>query len=215
LQEVSTLIAKAGRGITQGIGTGGRDVSEAVGGIMMLEGLKTLQADPETRVIVIVSKLPAASVTSKILAQVEQADKPTVLALMSNQPAPSQAPKPSAPNTYMANDLRQAAAFAVALARGSSVEAARKILAAEDKTLAKQARALSRKQSARQQYLRGLYSGGTLCEETMRLWQATSARCGLTHHSILNSSSPIQTGANSIPSSIWVKRNSQSGDPIR
>ena len=84
LQEVSTLIAKAGGGITQGIGTGGRDVSEAVGGIMMLEGLKALQADPETHVIVVVSKLPAASVTEKILAQVAQSEKPAVLALMTN-----------------------------------------------------------------------------------------------------------------------------------
>ena len=82
LQEVSTLIAKAGAGITQAIGVGGRDVSEAVGGIMMLEALKALQADPDTRVIVVVSKSPAANVTEKIVAQVGQSEKPTVLALM-------------------------------------------------------------------------------------------------------------------------------------
>jgi FdrA protein len=84
LQEVSTLIAKAGAGITQAIGVGGRDVSEQVGGIMLLEGLKKLQADPETQVIVVVSKIPAASVTEKILAQVALSNKPTVLALMAN-----------------------------------------------------------------------------------------------------------------------------------
>ena len=40
LQEVSTLLAKNGVGITQGLGTGGRDLKEEVGGIMMLQALE-------------------------------------------------------------------------------------------------------------------------------------------------------------------------------
>jgi succinyl-CoA synthetase alpha subunit len=177
LQEVSTLIAKAGAGITQGIGTGGRDVSEAVGGIMMLEGLRALQADPETRVIVVVSKLPAQSVTEKILAQVTESDKPTVLALMSNskfkiQNSNLQSFGSAQDRSLISNDLREAAALAVVLSRGESVDAARKKLAAEDRALAVKARALRRKLNTRQKYARGLYSGGTLCEETMRIWQA-------------------------------------------
>ncbi len=175
LQEVSTLIAKAGAGITQGIGVGGRDVSEAVGGIMMLEGLKKLQADAETRVIVVVSKLPAPSVTKKILAQVARSDKPTVLALMTNGEwrIANSGLESAIPNSQFAIDLREAAALAVALARGESVEAARRKLAAEDRALAVKARALRRRLHAQQKYARGLYSGGTLCEETMRIWQAS------------------------------------------
>jgi FdrA protein len=177
LQEVSTLIAKAGLGITQGIGTGGRDVSEAVGGIMLLEGLKLLQADPDTHVIVIVSKLPAASVTEKIIAQVGQSEKPTVLALMTNSElrTPALAADASVANCkgQIAHDLREAASFAVALARGESADIARKKLASEDKAIANKARTLRRKLNSKQRYLRGLYAGGTLCEETMRLWQAT------------------------------------------
>ena len=34
LQEVSTLLAKKGLGISQAIGTGGRDLSKAIGGLM-------------------------------------------------------------------------------------------------------------------------------------------------------------------------------------
>ena len=37
LQEVSTLLARHGVGISQGLGTGGRDLKKEVGGIMMLE----------------------------------------------------------------------------------------------------------------------------------------------------------------------------------
>lgn len=195
LQEVSTLIAKAGAGITQAIGVGGRDVSEAVGGIMMLEALKALQADPDTRVIVVVSKSPAANVTEKIVAQVGQSEKPTVLALMVSNNldlslrgaifATKQSPirgleiasqklvlsKAEGTLAMTVGDLREAAAMAVALARGESIDAARKELAAEDRATAAKARALRRKLNARQKYVRGLYSGGTLCEEAMRLWQ--------------------------------------------
>ncbi|MCI0477345.1 MAG: hypothetical protein L0Y55_13945, partial [Anaerolineales bacterium] len=175
LQEVSTLIAKAGAGITQGIGTGGRDVSEAVGGIMMLEGLRALQADPETRVIVVVSKLPAQSVMERILSQVEQSKKPTVLALMTASRDKLQMPQGlMADRRWLtAADLREAATLAVALSRGESVDAARQTLAAEDRALVGKAHALRRKLNARQKYARGLYSGGTLCEETMRIWQTT------------------------------------------
>ncbi len=170
LQEVSTLIAKAGLGITQGIGTGGRDVSEKVGGKMLLHGLQMLQADPDTHVIVVVSKLPSASVVEKLLAQVNKSDKPTVLALMSNSEL-----RIANCKGHIARDLREAATIAVALSRGENVEDARKKIAAEDRALMSKARALKRKLNPRasRKFLRGLYSGGTLCEETMRIWQAS------------------------------------------
>ena len=41
-------IARRGAGVSQAIGTGGRDLSEAVGGAMMLAGLRMLQEDPDT-----------------------------------------------------------------------------------------------------------------------------------------------------------------------
>ncbi len=87
LQEVSTLLAKSGVGITQGIGTGGRDLKEAVGGIMMLAGLEALQADPATEVIVLVGKPPAASVAQKVLDQAARSPKPTVVCLLGGEPA--------------------------------------------------------------------------------------------------------------------------------
>ena len=49
LQEVSCIISNAGAGISQAIGTGGRDVKQEVGGIMFIEALKALakdEADP-------------------------------------------------------------------------------------------------------------------------------------------------------------------------
>ena len=71
LQSVTSNLSRMGVGVSQAIGTGGRDLKSAVGGIMMLEGLKALQADPETEVLLLVSKPPAPEVAEKVLAQLE------------------------------------------------------------------------------------------------------------------------------------------------
>jgi FdrA protein len=67
LQEVSSLIHQLGAGVSQGIGTGGRDLDEAVGGLSTLQVLAWLARDPETRVIGIVSKASSADVTARVL----------------------------------------------------------------------------------------------------------------------------------------------------
>jgi FdrA protein len=88
LQEVSTLLGKSGVGITQGIGTGGRDLKKEVGGIMFLEGLKALQDDPATSIITLVSKPPATEVAQKVIDQVLKSDKPTVVCLLGGEGRP-------------------------------------------------------------------------------------------------------------------------------
>ncbi len=114
LQEVSTLLAKSGVGITQGIGTGGRDLKESVGGIMMLAGLEALQADPATEVIVLVGKPPAASVAQKVLEQAARSPKPTVVCLLGGEL--SKLPNPP---FMTSTTLEQAARAAAKLAGGS------------------------------------------------------------------------------------------------
>jgi FdrA protein len=57
-QEVTCIIANEGSGVSQAIGTGGRDVKDAVGGISFLDAMQALASDPETKVIVLVAKPP-------------------------------------------------------------------------------------------------------------------------------------------------------------
>ena len=165
LQEVSTLLAKAGVGVTQAIGTGGRDVGEAVGGIMLFEGLKALEADPATRVVVVVSKVPAPSVTAALVSHLATSTKPTVLALMGAPPLAG-----LRPGVHQSSTLREAAAVAAAWARGESAGAALERLRAEDAALRERAAQLAKGLAPAQRCLRGLFSGGTLCEETLRIW---------------------------------------------
>ena len=85
LQGVTSGIARRGAGVSQAIGTGGRDLSEAVGGRMMLQGLKMLQEDPETEVIVLISKPPASGVSQKVLDAITR-QKPTIVCFLGADP---------------------------------------------------------------------------------------------------------------------------------
>lgn len=164
LQEVSTLLAKNGIGITQGLGTGGRDLKEEVGGLMMLQALQALQADPATKVITLVSKPPSPGVAEAILDQVTQSDKPTIVGFMGANPDQFRA----IPNATMARTLQETALLA-AKAVGANIDVA-EVIAAEERALKSQAAELRSKLKPDQKYLRGLFSGGTLCYESQVIW---------------------------------------------
>jgi FdrA protein len=87
LQQVTALVDRLGAGVSQAIGTGGRDLKEEVGGLTMLAGLAALASDRETRVIVLISKPPAAVVAEKVLAAAAKAKKPVVVCFVGAAPA--------------------------------------------------------------------------------------------------------------------------------
>src|SRR5579864_7688001 len=84
MQELLCLIAAAGQGVSQAIGTGGRDLSEAIGGVMMKSGLDLLAHDAQTEVIVLVSKPPAERVAHEMLAAAQLA-KPVVVVFLGTE----------------------------------------------------------------------------------------------------------------------------------
>ncbi|MCD6364050.1 MAG: acyl-CoA synthetase FdrA [Synergistetes bacterium] len=157
LQEVTTIIAKLGEGITQAIGTGGRDLSSKVGGLMMIAGLRALQKDEETKVIVLISKPPAKEVAEKVLSEVRNSTKPTVVCFLGGD---SEIVEKY--GAIPATTLEETALKAVALLRGKSY--AGQALSEEEERLAIKVRETI---PEARKYVRGLYSGGTLCDETM------------------------------------------------
>ncbi len=161
LQAVTSYLTRMGVGITQGIGTGGRDLSEAVGGIMMLEGLKALQADPATKVLLLVSKPPAPTVAEKVLEQLKVSSKPAVVCFLGGK-----AKVIREAGGIPAETLEEAAYLAAALARGESPEAALEHLHAQHQELKKLAKKLVGRLQMQQNYFRGLFSGGTFCYES-------------------------------------------------
>ncbi|MEW5868487.1 MAG: acyl-CoA synthetase FdrA [Chloroflexota bacterium] len=174
LQEVSTLLARHGVGLTQGLGTGGRDLKEQVGGLMMLSGLQALQADPATQVIVLVSKPPAAAVAQKVWQQVARSDKPTVVCLLGGDSAQMPHTLTNAPNAAHAHEYARTleeAAWLGARAAGADLPEYSAWLAQQAGALAGQAAQLRSGLAPGQRCLRALFSGGTLCYEAQVIWR--------------------------------------------
>jgi succinyl-CoA synthetase alpha subunit len=157
LQEISCLVDRLGEGCSQVIGVGGHDLDGRVGGLMMQAGIERLAADPGTRVIVLVSKPPAPAVARRVLDVARKSGKPVVVNFLGGDPAAIRGA-----GAVPAATLEDAARAAVALARGKKAAAAP--LAVTPK-LATAGRAKARRFGKGQRLVRGLYSGGTLCQE--------------------------------------------------
>ncbi len=157
LQEISCIISNSGAGISQAIGVGGRDVKDAVGGIMFLKALKALAEDPATRVIVLVSKPPEPGVMNKIREAVQDIDKPVVATFLGWDMDALRSM-----GLHAAETLEENALLAVELSgKGVAPEQA----ASPDRIMDLARREMQRLKPGRR-YIRGLYAGGTLCDET-------------------------------------------------
>ena len=144
LQFITARIHQLGSGVSHALGTGGRDLSAAVGAITARQGLALLAQDAATRVIVIVSKPPAAAVAEELVAAARAAGKPVVIDFIGYRAAEGQID-----NVYFAATMDAAAALAVELA-------------GFDEPVADIAQAPF---APGQRYLRGVFSGGTLAYE--------------------------------------------------
>jgi succinyl-CoA synthetase alpha subunit len=159
-QEITVHIDRLGGGVSQVLGTGGRDLGEAVGGIMMLDCLAALAKDEVTAVIVLVSKPPAPAVAAKIYTAIKACDKPVVVCFLGGDAAAA-----SAAGAHFATTLEEAARAAVALASGAKPAASD----CRHDQLEKMAAAARGKLIPGQRAVRGLFCGGTLCQEAARL----------------------------------------------
>ncbi len=81
-QHLMSLLDGAGVGVSHCLGVGGRDLSEAVAGLSTLKALDLLDEDPATELIVVVSKPPADAVAAKIRAHADTLSTPVVFGLL-------------------------------------------------------------------------------------------------------------------------------------
>jgi len=160
LQEVSCVISNAGAGISQALGTGGRDVSREVGGLMFLEALNALNQDDQTKIIVLASKPPHEEVLRKIAGELNKIEKPIVANFIGADPEVVRMA-----GAIPARTLEEAGLIAVALSKGESPESVTSLLEQRSSDLRAQAAEEAEKRREEQKYLSGLFSGGTLCDE--------------------------------------------------
>jgi FdrA protein len=182
LQEVTCLIDRLGSGVSQAIGTGGRDLKNSrVGGITMLMGIEALSRDEGTKVIVVISKPPAPEVAQRVMDALAASGKPSVVHFIGHSTLKSGLQGGAGPAgkgtlaqalslegaATMAVDLLAAAAGQDSAARlsggglGASAAGIEAIAEREAKSL-----------SPRQKNVRGYYTGGTVADEAMILLHA-------------------------------------------
>lgn len=151
LQQVTTRIHQLGSGITHGIGTGGRDLKDAIGAATFLMALDVLARDPQTKVITLVSKPPAPKVAEKVIRKARQINKPVVINFIARKPTSRQEG-----NLWFATGMDDAAQLSVELALKPP-----KLTTNRDLPVDKFVEG--------QRYFRGLFSGGTLAYEAQFL----------------------------------------------
>ena len=163
LQEVATIVHRRRGGVSHALGTGGRDVTAAVGGAATRAALGMLGRDAATTVIVLISKPPDADTAGGVLAEAARTGKPVVVAFVGTT-ARSSLPG----GLHRAATLEDAADIALRLAGGAPRDAARDLLRWHEAAAAR-ARGAIAALAPSQRYLRGLYSGGTFCAEAVGL----------------------------------------------
>lgn len=157
LQAITSHIHALGAGVSQAIGTGGRDLGTEVGGVTALQGLDVLARDPDTRVIVLVSKPPAPEVAGPLLAAARDTGKPVVVNLLGH-PVPAR----RIDTLHFATSLTEAAEMAAELAGAVAGDGPASRPSASDAGASEPESALPGP------YLRGLFSGGTLALEMLQ-----------------------------------------------
>jgi FdrA protein len=151
LQQVTVRIHQMGGGITHALGTGGRDLSEAVNAITARQGLDLMARDPEAKVIVLVSKPPSPKVADELIKAARSIPKPVVVDFIGYASASRRVD-----NIFFATTFDETAELALRLV---------------DSTEDFGAQADISKFKVGQKYLRGLFSGGTLQYEALLILQ--------------------------------------------
>lgn len=164
IQEVTTIIDRLGSGVVHAIGTGGRDLSEAVNAITVRDAILGLENHDPTDVIVVISKPPAKKVRDEIVELLHSLTKPVVAIFLGEKPDHHEG------NVYLAHTLEETARIAVDLANNKAVKP----------NYLEEIKYEVKAPLAQNKTVKGLYSGGTLAAEAGMLISEALELGGLT-----------------------------------
>jgi FdrA protein len=201
LQEVSTLLDHCGIGVKHGLGVGGNDPKEMIGGLMMLNSIKVLENTNDIQVIDIVSKPPSPSVQDKVIDYiVQKGKKKYVITFIGGSESKGKKSHVDKRKIIQTNSLASSV-LAVAKQLGNSqFKNALDNIFIRPEVLAKALQKEWKKLQKDQKYIRALYTGGTFTYET----QVVLSGAGLKD---IYSNTPI-TNAMSLPDPSTSLKNS-------
>ncbi len=158
LQEFTSMVHNLGGGISQAIGTGGRDLKDEIGGLTTFAALEILAKDEETEVIAIVSKPPGEKTLCALVEQFKNIQKPVIacfLGIEGSIPGESEI-------FERAKTIDQAVSLALKKSPGYS------ILEQPSQAQLKPERVPFKRE---QKFLRGILAGGTFCYQSQQIFR--------------------------------------------
>lgn len=159
LQEIGCLLARAGAGLSHGIGVGGNDVKAEVGGVMALQALRALEEDEDTRVVALVSKPPGPGVWERILEAARSSRKGVVASVM-GLGGPGEAG-----GVRLAPTIHRAALEVLRILGEDFLERGLRAFHMDLERILGEAGEIASRLGGGGRRLRGLYTGGTLAYE--------------------------------------------------
>jgi len=171
LQEFASQVHNAGSGISHAIGTGGHDLSDQIGGLTTFAALSALEADPQTQVIVVISKPPGQRALARLTERFKTCPKPVIGCFLGTQMKSNQ----DDGSPYYVRTIDEAVRLAI-----NSVDTKQPCTEAE---FTKEERVWAAKEktswNSEQKYLRGIFAGGTFCYQSQQILR----EAGITVHS--------------------------------
>lgn len=151
-QEAMVLLDRWGVGVRHVIGVGGRDLSAEVGGRMARAAISALREDPDTEIILLVSKPPDPDVADQVLA--EAGSTPVVAALIGLE-----SDRATPRGVVLADTLETGVTTTMSLLGAGHPDVT--VTSGPSLTDVRARLAPGRR------LIRGLFSGGTLCYESL------------------------------------------------
>ncbi|MCS7152183.1 MAG: hypothetical protein NZ928_07400 [Endomicrobia bacterium] len=159
LQAITCMINNYGVKLTEAIGVGGRDLSDEVGGITTIEGIKFFENDKRTKAVILFSKPPSERVSKKVIEFIKNNCKKkyviNFLGLRKYKDIDSK--------IIFVNNTNEAVERALEIAGFVCTKKAE----GELKTNQNLDMWVKKVKQTGRKYIRALYSGGSLCEEAM------------------------------------------------
>jgi FdrA protein len=156
IQEVTCLLDRCGLGISNAYGTGGRDLMDEIGGLSTLTALTRLAGDPRTRIVLVIGKTPGDTTRKKLLDAYAALGKPVFVRYIGTVDYSAE----ESIGVRCAPNLTE-------LARIAALELAPVLDVSEIDLPAPPA--LPDRTGDSPSFLRGIFSGGTYCRETLEI----------------------------------------------
>ena len=145
-----------------------RDLADEIGGISVLSALGSLESEPQTQVIAILSKPPGKRTLAHILPKIQACSKPVVTCFLGETRSFQQEDHPF----RVARTLNEAAAAAVQIAG----ESEKPPIPAEPQVSRIRLQVEKAAMKPGQKYIRGVFAGGTFCYQSQQILRDAGIR---------------------------------------